>query len=115
MSQIFDTTMNPSKSELIAAWLPLQPWYGGAPVPQFEVVGGFRLDDPAGEVGLEFIFITETSTGTPTTYQVPLSYRERLMLKRRPACWAPANTVCWARAGSTMASTTRCSWPRRPS
>ncbi|GAA4373392.1 maltokinase N-terminal cap-like domain-containing protein [Paeniglutamicibacter cryotolerans] len=75
MSEIFDTTMNPSKGELIAAWLPLQSWYGGARVPEFDVVGGFRLDDPAGEVGMEFIFITETSTGTPTTYQVPLAYR----------------------------------------
>lgn len=75
MSQISDTTMNPGKGELIAAWLPLQSWYGGAPIPELTVVGGFRLDDPAGEVGMEFLFISETSTGTPTTYQVPLAYR----------------------------------------
>lgn len=37
--------------------------------------GGFRLDDPAGEVGIEFVVITDGSGERATTYQVPLTYR----------------------------------------
>jgi hypothetical protein len=27
MAIIYETTMSPSKRELVAAWLPAQPWY----------------------------------------------------------------------------------------
>ncbi|MFG2559886.1 1,4-alpha-glucan branching protein [Streptomyces sp. NPDC048496] len=37
--------------------------------------GGFRLDDPKGEVGIEFMAVTDTSGDQPVTYQVPFSYR----------------------------------------
>lgn len=37
--------------------------------------GGFRLDDPAGEVGIEFVLVTDGSGKRATTYQVPLAYR----------------------------------------
>ena len=44
----------PTKLELLAAWLPTQPWYrAGGPAPDLAKAGGFRLDDPAGRVGLE--------------------------------------------------------------
>lgn len=75
MSEIFATTMDPTKHELIGAWLPRQPWFDGAHEPVLETVGGFRLDDPAGEVGMEFIIVVDSAPETPVTYHVPLCYR----------------------------------------
>jgi hypothetical protein len=37
--------------------------------------GGFRLDDPDGEVGIEFMVTTDLSGDRPVTYHVPLGYR----------------------------------------
>jgi Maltokinase N-terminal cap domain len=67
--------LTPTKLELLAAWLPSQPWYrdGGA-APDLAKVGGFRLDDPDGRVGLEFMVVTDAATGT--SYHVPMSYRD---------------------------------------
>ncbi|NDZ79910.1 1,4-alpha-glucan branching protein [Streptomyces sp. SID10853] len=77
MSVIHRTTLTPTKLELLAAWLPAQPWYlGGADAkPELAKAGGFRLDDPTGAVGIEFMLATDTSGAEPVTYQVPLSYR----------------------------------------
>ena len=75
MSEIFATTMDPTKHQLTAAWLPRQPWFDGAHEPVLETVGGFRLDDPAGEVGMEFIVVADTAAGEPVIYHVPLAYR----------------------------------------
>ena len=75
MSVIFDTTMAPTKRELMAAWLPGQAWFAGNAVPSLRVVGGFRLDDPAGEVGMEMILVLDEAQETPVLYHVPLSYR----------------------------------------
>jgi hypothetical protein len=73
MATIHSTTMAPTKLELLAGWLPGQPWYRGAgSPPALTRCGGFRLDDPAGEVGIEFLFVTD---GDGTTYSVPLTYR----------------------------------------
>lgn len=76
MATIHRTTMAPTKTELLAAWLPRQPWYRdrGRP-PVLTPAGGFRLDDPAGDVGLEFIVITDGTDAEETAYFVPLSYR----------------------------------------
>ena len=74
MAIIHHTSLTPSKLELITAWLPTQPWYAGHE-PSLAKVGGFRLDDPAGQVGIEFIVVTDTSDGRTTTYHVPLAYR----------------------------------------
>jgi hypothetical protein len=69
------TTLVPSKLELLTAWLPSRPWYRGTGTPDLRKAGGFRLDDPAGEVGIEFAFVTDDSTGAPIAYQVPMTYR----------------------------------------
>jgi hypothetical protein len=70
------TTLTPSKLELLAAWLPAQPWYAGTErQPALARSGGFRLDDPAGEVGIDFMVVTDSSGDRPVTYHVPLSYR----------------------------------------
>ncbi|MFF7188358.1 1,4-alpha-glucan branching protein [Streptomyces sp. NPDC008222] len=76
MSIIHHTTMAPTKLELLTPWLPAQPWYrgsGGEPV--LSRTGGFRLDDPRGEVGIEFMVTTDESGDRPVAYHIPLSYR----------------------------------------
>lgn len=78
MAIVHDTTMSPSKLELLAAWLPAQPWFlGSGREPELTKVGGFRLDDPQGEVGIEFMLVTDGSGGQPATYQVPMTYHGR--------------------------------------
>ncbi|MEU5836484.1 1,4-alpha-glucan branching protein [Streptomyces diacarni] len=76
MSIIYRTTMRPTKLELLETWLPSQPWYvSGAERAALVMAGGFRLDDPAGEVGVEFMAVTDKAGGEPVTYQVPMTYR----------------------------------------
>lgn len=71
MSHIYETTMSPSKYELLAAWLPSQPWFSGN-AARLKPVGAYRFDDPEGEVGLEGHLFT---AGNSTVFHVPLSYR----------------------------------------
>jgi hypothetical protein len=74
MAEIHHATMSPDKTELLAGWLPEQSWYAGSE-PVLERSGGFRLDDPAGEVGLEFLVVADRSGGAVRRYLVPLAYR----------------------------------------
>lgn len=76
MAEIHKTTMSPTKLELVSDWLPRQPWYlGGGTKPVLEKAGGFRLDDPEGEVGIEFMVLTDVSGAEPVSYHLPLTYR----------------------------------------
>ncbi|MEV1079400.1 1,4-alpha-glucan branching protein [Streptomyces sp. NPDC050211] len=76
MAFIHRTTLKPTKLELLTTWLPTRPWYeGGAGAPELTKAGGFRLDDPEGEVGIEFMVATDTSGPHPASYLVPLTYR----------------------------------------
>lgn len=76
MAIIHNTTMSPGKLDLLRVWLPAQPWYlTSGRGPDLARVGGFRLDDPAGEVGIEFMVVTDGSGPGAITYQVPLTYR----------------------------------------
>ncbi|KJS61835.1 maltokinase N-terminal cap-like domain-containing protein [Streptomyces rubellomurinus] len=77
MAVIHQTELRPTKLELLTAWLPTRPWYvgGGEGGPELAKAGGFRLDDPQGEVGIEFLAVTDGSGAEPVTYLVPLSYR----------------------------------------
>jgi hypothetical protein len=76
MAIIHNTTMNPSKLELLAAWLPAQPWYRRTGrEPELARAGGFRLDDPQGEVGIEFMVVTDGAGDRAMAYQVPMTYR----------------------------------------
>src|SRR4051794_11465403 len=68
MALIHRATISPTKAELLGDWVPTQPW--GA--PGADVVGAFRFDDPAGEVGIETL-VLETATGD--LLQAPLTYR----------------------------------------
>ena len=72
MSQIHRTTLNPPKLELVAGWIAGRPWYRGPGAPDLVKAGGFRLDDPDGEVGCEFM-VARDADGT--CYHVPMTYR----------------------------------------
>jgi len=76
LAVIHQTTLVPSKLELLAAWLPTQAWYTGQPGGLgLAKVGGFRLDDPAGEVGIEFMVVRDDAAREVTAYLVPMTYR----------------------------------------
>lgn len=76
MAILHQTTLAPTKLELLTSWLPSRLWYaGGASAPRLAKAGGFRLDDPDGKVGLEFMAVTDESGGRARTYHVPMSYR----------------------------------------
>jgi hypothetical protein len=78
MSIIHKTTVIPSKLELLTAWLPAQPWYlDRGRAPELARAGGFRLDDPDGEVGIEFMVVTDGSGDGDrvVAYLVPMTYR----------------------------------------
>lgn len=71
MGLIYDTTMSPSKAELLAAWLPTRSWFTGD-VSALTKIAAYRYDDPEGEVGIEGHLVT---AGDSTVYHVPLTYR----------------------------------------
>jgi Maltokinase N-terminal cap domain len=76
MAVIHRTTVKPTKLELLTEWLPTRPWYRGGPDgPVLQKSGGFRLDDPEGEVGIEFMVATDTSSAGQVAYLVPMTYR----------------------------------------
>ncbi len=70
MAVIHRTTMVPTKLELLASWLPGRPWWRGGGAPPRRA-GGFRVDDPAGEVGVEVVLVA----GGDVVHVVPLAYR----------------------------------------
>ena len=76
MAIIHKTTLTPGKLDLLKVWLPAQPWYQDTGrEPDLIKAGGFRLDDPQGEVGIEFMVVTDGSGDRGTTYLAPLTYR----------------------------------------
>ncbi|MFF2808378.1 1,4-alpha-glucan branching protein [Streptomyces sp. NPDC058000] len=76
MAVIHNTSLKPTKLEVLTAWLPSQPWYQGNPqAPQLARSGGFRIDDPQGEVGIECMVVTDQSGDVPHSYFIPLTYR----------------------------------------
>lgn len=72
MALIHRATLQPTKLELLTAWLPTQAWAAGAAAGAVEQVGAYRFDDPAGEVGLE-AHLVECADGS--VLHVPLTYR----------------------------------------
>ena len=72
MAVMHRATLNPTKRELIAGWLPGRPWYPGPAEPAPRPIVSYRFDDPAGEVGIETILV---DTGDGTLVQVPMTYR----------------------------------------
>lgn len=71
MALFHRATLTPTKAELVAAWVPTQPWgpdAGGA----VDLIGSYRFDDPEGRVGIE----THLVTVGGALIQVPLTYRD---------------------------------------
>src|SRR3954447_17845214 len=71
MAVIHRTTLTPGQLELLTSWLPRRPWYRGAGTPTLTKAGGFRVDDPDGEVGIEVLLVNADGT----VYVVPMTYR----------------------------------------
>lgn len=76
MALLHDATLRPSKLELLAAWLPSQPWWPGSTTTEtdtagLESIGSYRFDDPADEVGIE-TYLLRAHDGV---VHVPLTYR----------------------------------------
>lgn len=70
MAIVHRATLTPTKTELMAAWLPIQEWCGGAG-GALTPLGAYRFDDPAGEVGIESHVVELGGR----TFHVPLTYR----------------------------------------
>ncbi|WP_374970049.1 aminoglycoside phosphotransferase [Terrabacter sp. BE26] len=69
-------TLTPSKTEMVTEWMPRQRWYHGkGHVPRLRRVGGFRFEDPEGEVGCETLLLADEAVFPAVVYQVPLTYR----------------------------------------
>jgi hypothetical protein len=77
LATIHRTTLVPGKLDLLRDWLPAQSWYvrTAAPRPELSRAGGFRLDDPDGEVGIEFMIVLDQTAGDAAAYLVPMTYR----------------------------------------
>ena len=70
MALLHEATISPRKDELIGPWLRTRAWWDGE--TERAPVGSFRLDDPAGEVGME-CFLFGSLSGS--TLFVPVTYR----------------------------------------
>ncbi|KGN42597.1 maltokinase N-terminal cap-like domain-containing protein [Knoellia aerolata] len=69
-------TLTPTKPELVQAWMASQRWYAGKGTsPSVRRLASWRLGDPAGEVGVETLIVSDDSGPAPVVYQVPLTYR----------------------------------------
>ncbi len=70
MALVHRATVDPSKQQLVEAWLPTRPWAQGLALTK--KLAEYRFDDPAGEVGVETIVF---AAGDDAMVQVPLTYR----------------------------------------
>ena len=70
MALVHRATLDPTKQELVEAWLPSQPWAAGRTIA--EKVAEYRFDDPEGEVGVETIL---WALDDGAVIQTPLTYR----------------------------------------
>ena len=76
MATVHQATLTPSKLGLVSAWIGSQRWYAGkGKTPALTRLRGYRLDDPAGEVGIETLVVRDDATSPAGVYQIPLTYR----------------------------------------
>ncbi|GAB7005879.1 hypothetical protein JCM18899A_33520 [Nocardioides sp. AN3] len=76
-----DASLAPTKPELVAAWLPTQPWARG--LDGLAQIGAYRFDDPDGEVGIEALLFRagDRLLHLPLTYRgAPLVGAEEFLL-----------------------------------
>ncbi len=69
MALIYDAELSPSKSEMLQDWIPEQRWISDA--SDLRILGTYRFDDPAGDVGIETFLLTSADR----VLQVPVTYR----------------------------------------
>lgn len=69
MAVLHQAELTPPKIDLVASWLKQMPWAAGLGKP--ELIGSYRLDDPEGEVGIEFLLAAcgEQKVHLPLTYR----------------------------------------------
>ncbi|MEV4843588.1 hypothetical protein AB0K20_10260 [Micromonospora matsumotoense] len=72
MALLHRAEIRPTKLALLAAWLPGRRWYSGPADGEPVLVGAYRFDDPAGEVGIETMLVR---VDAGPVHQVPLTYR----------------------------------------
>ena len=71
-----NATLTPSKVDLLTPWVEQQRWYADkSRTPRLRDLGSYRFDDPAAEVGIEVLLLSDDAAVTPTVYQVPVTYR----------------------------------------
>lgn len=70
MAIVHRAELKPAKLDLISAWLPTQDWFRDSGHVEREAT--FRLDDPAGEVGIETFIVRAGES----LFHVPLTYRD---------------------------------------
>lgn len=70
MAILHQATITPTKDQIVGPWLETRGWWDG--VAERGPVGTFRLDDPAGQVGME-CFLFGSAQGS--TLFVPVTYR----------------------------------------
>lgn len=68
MAIVHQATLNPTKLEFLTAYLDMLQW-GGGPI---DLVGGYRLDDPNGKVGIEGLIATRGDDA----FHIPVTYRD---------------------------------------
>lgn len=71
MSIIYRAQISPTKNELAQAWIARQPWFTGD-ASAVERAAALRWDDPAGEVGVENLILTDGAGGF---FLLPVTYR----------------------------------------
>src|SRR5947207_5406118 len=73
MALLHRAELHPTKLELLAGWLRGRRWFREQSAADVVRVASFRLDDPAGAVGIETMLVM---AGSGPVYQVPLTYRD---------------------------------------
>ena len=76
MGIVYNTTMSPTKTELVTSWLVKQEFYTGQGSPKLYAIGGFRLEDPQCEVGIELSIFADHADTSDVIYHVPMTYRD---------------------------------------
>ncbi|QRO87504.1 hypothetical protein I6J30_00525 [Kytococcus sedentarius] len=71
MALMYDVELTPSKPEFVAMLLERATWFD-SDTAGIELVGHYRFDDPAGQVGIE-AHIVRAADGT--FWHVPMTYR----------------------------------------
>ncbi|HWC23765.1 MAG TPA: 1,4-alpha-glucan branching protein GlgB [Flexivirga sp.] len=70
-------SLEPTKLQLIRDWIGERRWYAGkGRTPELRMLGSYRFDDPAGEVGIEVNVVADDSGPAPVVYQIPMTYRD---------------------------------------